>query len=161
MAKQQVFIKIGFVFLLLLAVVRGWAQDTTTVLQYLDNAKKATTYEVTLAQFERAYTLAKQLKYTKGIQLSLAFMGGVELERGEAPKALRYLLEELDLLIQATTSTRIVEVSTIIGDIYTGEKLFEEALSYYHRALTESSSNQLYQKLGDSYAALLLSLIHI
>jgi len=82
-------------------------------------------------------------------------MGGVEFERGENPKALRYLLEELDLLVDATMPTRMVMVSTIIGDIYTREKLFEEALPYYHQALTQSNTNELFQKLGNSYAALL------
>jgi len=156
MARKQIFIKIGFLFWLLLSVIKGWTQDTTSVIQYLDKAKKATTYDITLAQFERAYTLAKQLKYTKGIQLSLAFMGAIELERKENPKALRYLLEELDILMEtATQPTRIVTVSTIIGDIYTREKLFEEALPYYQQALTQSNAGHLYQKLGNSYAALL------
>ena len=87
--------------------------------------------------------------------MSLAFIGSVELERGEDPKALRYLLEELDLLIDEMMPTRMVMVSTIIGDIYTREKLYEDALPYYHQALTQSNSNYLNQKLGNSYAALL------
>ncbi len=157
MSRKQIFMKIGFIFWLLFSVVQGWTQDTKDVLHYLEKAKQATTYDETLDQFERAYSLAKQLKYRKGIQLSLSFMGMVELERGENPKALRYLLEELDILIEIATMspTRMVTVSTIIGDIYTREKLFEEALPYYHQALTQSNTNHLFQKLGNSYAALL------
>lgn len=155
MMQQRIFLKISITFLLFFSSVRGWTQDTTTVLQYLDNAKQATTYETIYTNFEKAYTLAKQLKYTKGIQAALAFMAAVELDRGEAPKALRYGLEELDILVQTGMSARIITVSTTIGDIYAREKLFEEALPYYRRALDHGAPNQLYQKLGDSYAALL------
>jgi len=65
------------------------------------------------------------------------------------------LLEELDLLVNNTMPARMVMVSTIIGDIYNNEKLYEEALPYYQQALTQSKTNTLYQKLGNSYAALL------
>ena len=142
-------------FLVLLSVSVAWSQDSTSVLQYLENAEQATTYAAKNAEFENAYTLAKQLKYTKGIQLSLAFMGAVELEKGHVPKALRYLLEELDILVQTELTTRLVAVSTTIGDIYMAEKIYEASLSYYQIAAAQTNSKTLYQKLGNVHAALL------
>ena len=150
------YIKLNItLFFLLLSAFYAWSQDTTTVLQYLENAKKATTYEATNIEFENAYTLAKQLKFNTGIQKALAFMGEVELKKGDKLKALRYLLKESALLKQTNSTTRLVVVSTIIGDIYAREKLFADALPYYQLAATSSSSKDLYEKLGNAYTELL------
>ncbi len=147
--------KLNILFFLVLSTFYSWSQDSTTVLQYLENAKQATEYESINTQFENGYTLAKQLKYTKGIQLSLAFMGAVELEKGHEPKALRYLLEELDVLIEMDTSERLVAVNTTIGNIYAKENLHSEALPYYETALSYTPSKTLYKKLGDVHRELL------
>ena len=147
--------KSKILFFLVLSTTYCWSQDSTTVLQYLENAKQATDYETINTQFENGYTLAKQLKYTKGIQLSLAFMGAVELEKGHAPKALRYLLEELDVLVQMDIPKRLATVNTTIGDIYAKENLYSEALPYYQTAVIYASAKTLYKKLGDIHAALL------
>ena len=155
MVQKWIFTIIIFPFFLFLSLPKGWSQDTTTVWEYLEKAQRVTTYEEQYTQFEKAYTLAKQLRYNKGIQATLAFMGTIELGRGAVPKALRYLLEEMDVLVQMDTSNRLVSVSTTIGDIYAEEKLYEEALPYYKRALTFKPSDALNQKLGNSYAELL------
>ena len=148
-------IKSKILFFLVLSTTYCWSQDSTSVLQYLENAKQATDYETINTQFENGYTLAKQIKYTKGIQLSLAFIGAIELEKGHTPKALRYLLEELDVLAQMDIPKRLAVVNTIIGDIYTKENLPSEALPYYQTAVTYASSKTLYKKLGDVHAKLL------
>ncbi len=149
-------IKSKILFFLVLSTTYCWSQDSTTVLQYLENAKQATDYETINAQFENGYTLAKQIKYTKGIQLSLAFMGAVELEKGHTPKALRYLLEELDVLAQMdNTPKRLAVVNTTIGDIYANENLHSEALPYYQTAVRYASTKTLYRRLGDVHAKLL------
>lgn len=147
--------KFKILFLLVLSTSYCWAQDSTAVLKYLENAKIASDYESIETQFKKAYSLAKKLNFTDGIQLSLALMGAVELEKGHTSKALRYLLEELDVLGQMDTPERLATVNATIGDIYANENIFIETLPYYRAALKATPTKALFKKLGDAHKELL------
>ncbi len=132
--------------------------DSTQVDQLLNSAISGPENQVE-SQLQWAYDLSRQLNYNSGLQKSLFHLGKRALKTDNPPLALRYLLEELDLVEKIQMVSRLQEIQIIIGDIYKKEGLFRAALPYYLNTLNNSSGtlpngDSLLYKIGLLYSSL-------
>lgn len=141
-----------------LGTVSAVAQtDTTEIQQLLSVAERSP--ENSLGLYQTAYDLSRQLNYRPGLQRSLAGLGKLAMKSKNAPIALRYLLEELEVLEIIPDPERLRQVHTSIGDIYRQEGLYQSALPYYQQALEvgtvpQALQDSLYLRIGALHAAL-------
>ena len=139
-------------------LLMGQIRDTLTVWEVLDQAKATDSLPLALEKYESAYTLSNQLKYNKGILASLDQLIPIALKEGNNSTALKYLLEELQIREKYKDPEELAQTLLQIGDLYQGEGLFTEALSYYHQvekiqvASKEKISESLTDKIAYSYA---------
>ncbi|MEM6346417.1 MAG: adenylate/guanylate cyclase domain-containing protein [Bacteroidota bacterium] len=146
---------LGVLFLPLFSL----AQDSTSVRQILAQAALAESMEKAREKYEAAYSLANRIGDERGLLLSLQKLVELELSAKRSSNALRYLLEERDLLLKSQQRALWAEVNRQIGDLYQDETLFREAISYYKQALAslDEETSQLMRetlldRLGYAYA---------
>ncbi|MEL7122123.1 MAG: adenylate/guanylate cyclase domain-containing protein [Bacteroidota bacterium] len=133
------------------------AQDSLTVMQLLEQAKEMEKVEEAKEKYEVSYALSRQLKYEKGLKATLPMLIDVELKQGNNTNALRYLLEESEMIKGDSNKKRAVDVNVQIGDLYKNEALYQQALPYYKTAEQLSQpnvSNDLMEKIGLSFSEL-------
>ncbi len=139
-------------------LARAQIADTATVWQIMAQAAAADSVEVAKEKYEAAYALADQLNFDRGVLASLDVLIPMEMSSGEATHALRYLLEQLELLEKTGSKERLSAVNKQIGDLYLREGLHEEAVAYYQgatAALAHSYGDvDLLDKLGFCHAQL-------
>ena len=147
-------------FLVLLLPLSLLGQDSIAVKQLLQEARAANSPSDSYQKYLLAYSRSRQTNYEEGLKKSLPFLAKWELEQNQTAAALRYLLEELDLLKKEHAIERVIEIEKTIGDIYAAERLFAESLPYYklvnqkiNSQATEAKA-QMLEKIGDTYAAL-------
>lgn len=146
------------VLLLLLALppaLFAQVKDTMAVRQLLAQAATSDSVELAREQIETAYALANQWNDDAGLLASLEQLIPLELAANNTSNALRYLLEELELLERYEKTAALVRVNTQIGDLYHGESLYDEARGYYKQAASllsptadKSLRQRLFAKLG-------------
>ncbi len=160
MKIRSIFYFVLFSFFLL-PTLPAQVQDTMVILQILDQAAATDSFDLAREKYEAAYTLSNQLDYEKGILASLEKLIPITLQQNNTTNALRYLLEERELLKKRNDINKLIQVNTQIGDLYSNELLYSEALVYYKSAekhLTDSRQSMaesLLAKLGTCYAQLL------
>ncbi|MEM6632591.1 MAG: adenylate/guanylate cyclase domain-containing protein [Bacteroidota bacterium] len=139
-------------------IVVGQVKDTIAVWNILDQASTMDSTELAKEKYETAYTLANQLKHDRGILVSLEKLVEIEFASGNTSAALRYLLEELELREKNKGVAQLSRVNIQIGDLYSQESLYPEAIVYYKKAEQLLGASRidalesLYDKMGESYA---------
>ncbi|MEL6251363.1 MAG: adenylate/guanylate cyclase domain-containing protein [Bacteroidota bacterium] len=134
------------------------AQDTLSVWKMLDQAAQMDTVDRAKDKYEAAYTLAKQLDYDRGVLASLQRLIPLELETENTSNALRYLLEEVKLLENVQADEKRRKALIKIGDLYSEQALFTEAILYYKQAREGIMGNRneetksLDEKIGFNYS---------
>ncbi|MEM6966038.1 MAG: adenylate/guanylate cyclase domain-containing protein, partial [Bacteroidota bacterium] len=144
-----------FIFIFLLIPSWCFAQDSTYVIDLLQRGKNALDAEEALDYYSDAYSLAKELRFENGINVSLEKLIALELQRKNTSGALRYLLENLDIAKKQKQPEKITQSALAIGEIYFAEKLFEVALPYYQLASSYREEDAIHQRLGDIHSELL------
>lgn len=128
-----------FIFTLHATLLLGQVRDSSLVDNLLREAEKEEDPVISFEKYETAYTLARELNYRTGLQASLEELAKGEQKRGNISRALRYWLEELNVLEKLVDHMRKALVYVNIGDLYTGENLYAESLPYYQLALKSKS----------------------
>ncbi|MEL7530374.1 MAG: adenylate/guanylate cyclase domain-containing protein [Bacteroidota bacterium] len=153
--------RLGFLLCCLLPLV-SQAQDSSSVRQILAQAAALDSLDQAREKFEAAYALANQIGDERGVLLSLQNLVEIELTDKRSSNALRYLLEERDLLLKSQQLPQLVAANMRIGDLYQGETLFQEAIAYYKEAFanlnqveTPALRERLLAKLAYSYTEVL------
>lgn len=137
-----------------------WAQRGDEVRRILAQAAATDSVELAREKYETAYALAGQLDDEEGILLSLQGLIPIEISANKIANALRYLLEERDLLEKKQAIERLGVVNMQIGDLYRGETLYREAIPYFKEivagpgAITPAVREAVYDKLGACYTLL-------
>lgn len=146
-------------FLLNAALLTGQVKDSTLVDNLLLEAGQIEDKEISFEKYETAYTLARELSYNHGLQKSLEVLAKMEQNRGNISRALRYWLEELNVLEKGTDWNRKMKVNLAIADLYASENLFAESLPYYQIAsnfkrLSANEAAAIHEKLGNTFSQL-------
>ena len=150
-----------FTLILSALSLTSYGQDTTAILRILDQAAHTDSSGLAKEKFEVAYNLANRINYNKGILISLKNLSHIELQEHNTTNALRYLLEELELLEEKDHARELILVNIQIGDLYSRESLNNEAIVYYKNAenryeeIGEMATETLYEKIGYNYGELL------
>ena len=131
----------------------NWAQDSMAIQQLLREAKTANSRDAAYEKYLSAYSLSRQINYPVGLQKALPNLSKWELEQQNTAAALRYLLEELEILKKSGEIDRIIQIEYSIGDIYFSERLYAESLPYYRQV------NQKIDKKGGNKKATILKKI--
>lgn len=158
----KIVIRLTLVLLALPLTIQAQVRDTMVVRHLLEQAASIDSSDLAKEKYETAYALASQWDYDRGVLESLDHLIPLELAANNTSNALRYLLEEMELLEKYDKTTALVLVNTQVGNLYHGESLYEEALSYYKRAESmlspsadKSLQKRLYNNLGFCYTQLL------
>ena len=157
MSAPAIFRLVWILFLSTPLLLVGQSRDTAAVWEMLDQANAMDSLDEAREKYEMAYALANEMKYEKGILVSLENLIEIALERGNTSAALRYLLAELELREKYNKVEQLGRVNIEIGDLYSREYLYPEAIVYYKKAeqLLRTSGlaapESLYDKMGESY----------
>ena len=156
-------IVIGFLlFFYLISSSYGQVRDTVTILKLLKQADESESIQFAKEKFEVAYALSSEIGYDEGKMSALPKLAVIEIQEDNLANGLRYLLEEVELLRQYNRTKKVADTYIQIGDLYSEELLFNEAIIYYQNAeqvaitLEGTNLNELYDKLGFGYTQLLL-----
>ena len=139
----------------------GQEKDSFMVKQLFEEAAKTTSPEQSLALLNTAYAISSELNYDQGTLEALSKLIPLEIQQDNSGIALGYLLEKQGLLEKQNASKSILQVNTQIGDLFSRELLYREAIPYYKKAeqlLTiaqKEAAEAIYDKLGFNYANLL------
>ncbi|MEM8889038.1 MAG: adenylate/guanylate cyclase domain-containing protein, partial [Bacteroidota bacterium] len=148
----------GLLCAFLLAFSSLQAQDTLAVWSMLNQADQLDSKDRAKDKYEAAYAMSRQLDYDRGVLSSLEKLIPLELEKENTSNALRYLLEEVKLLENKQAVEKRREALIKIGDLYTEQALFSEAILYYKqgREGIEGKRNEqakaLDEKIGFNYS---------
>ena len=107
---------------------------------------------------QQAVYLARSIKYTEGLSRSLGVLANGFINIGNHAPALNYNLQKLKIEEKRNNPRNMGSVLNSIGIVYALEKEYEKALSYYRKADSVITSNNIedliYQiklNLGDTY----------
>lgn len=156
--KDYLFTKLIICFLAFANTLS--AQDTLGIQQLIHAAQNANSPDEAYQYYLNAYSYSRQLNYDKGLASTLPKLAEWELDLANNAGALRYLLEELDLVKNPSRTSRRTILQSMIGDIYFSEGLYAESLPYYQKAnraiaiQDEKQKTILLQKLGDTFSEL-------
>ncbi|MCR9285778.1 MAG: hypothetical protein NXI23_00160 [Bacteroidetes bacterium] len=121
--------------------------DSIQVINYLEQGGPK--------DLENALLLARNIGYLKGEKQVLKALTELYKKEGRSAAALRYSLERISLLIEIGNLQEGYEAKIFAGDIYYSEKLFDQALIYYHSADRMVNSNNskinLWEKMAQAF----------
>ncbi|MEO9484650.1 MAG: tetratricopeptide repeat-containing sensor histidine kinase [Ekhidna sp.] len=133
------------------------AMDTTylNVVNDLAFRLSMSDQQSSISYINRAITLAKELKYEKGLVRAITIKGSSFLITGMPDQALTYYLEALNYHPERYPS-EYVSLNNNIGEVYRRKEVYDSSIKYFNKALTqalEKSGNTqpiiIYSNLGE------------
>ncbi len=118
--------------------------ETDTYLILGDAYQTKGVYEKALGNYEKAFTLAKSIKYQKALPVILNRIGIIHLNRGNYPEALRQFYESLKAAEAIGNQTLIGATLNNIAIVHFHQGKFNEAETDYQRRL------EIAQQMADS-----------
>jgi tetratricopeptide (TPR) repeat protein len=130
--------------------------DTNMVKSAVLLSSKYSNADSSLLWAEKAFTVARKLKWKKGEALSLDQVAAVFLKVSNYPKALEYLFLALEISEQTGDQDGKIQLLKKVGRVYAREGDYKMALHYFHEIVilcrqANKDERTIYFAIGSAY----------